>query len=186
MFPKTIIWKSEGVAGEERLRLTQNGDEIIATSRAAGGDADLHTEWDAEYVIACDKSWHVRRVSIREKLQDCRLDIFSKGNGHWTDADGNVLAALAGCIDIDFRATPYSNTFPIRRLHLPVGESAAIDVAYINAPDLVVTREHQVYTRTGEHEWKFAQPSADFEAVITVDNEGFVVDYPGLFRRAHR
>jgi hypothetical protein len=31
--------------------------------------------------------------------------------------------------------------------------------------------------------WRFDGLDIDFTADITVDNEGFVVDYPGLFQR---
>lgn len=156
----------------------------MATSHVTGGDADLNTTWDAMYTITCDESWRVREVTIKESISGRYLKMYSDGLGYWTDENGKAIENIRGCIDIDFRATPFSNTFPIRRLQLAVGGTATIEVAYINAPDLEVTKEYQIYTRLTEHEWRFEQPNADFEAVITVDSDGLVVNYPGLFVRA--
>jgi hypothetical protein len=183
---KTIVWSGEGMAGLEKLHLDIQNDAVIAKSHVTGGDADLHTKWDAEYEIACGIDWRVRSVSIFEKTTNCQLAISSDGAGNWTNESGEAIEAIQGCIDIDFRATPFSNTFPIRRLQLAVGEAATITVVYINAPDLKLSRERQIYTRLSEHTWKFEQPSADFIATITVDSDGLVVDYPGLFKRTNK
>ncbi|HET6747050.1 MAG TPA: putative glycolipid-binding domain-containing protein [Candidatus Saccharimonadales bacterium] len=181
---RTIVWNNENEPGVEKLNLDTKENSIVAKSHVIGGDADLHTKWDAEYEITCGANWHVRDVSIYEKTAGRHLIIHSDGAGNWTNESGKEIEVIHGCIDIDFRATPFSNTFPIKRLQLAEGETATIEVAYINAPDLEITKEQQVYTRLSSHTWKFIQPSADFEATITVDDEGFVVDYPGLFTRA--
>lgn len=180
---KAITWKSESVPDEENLLLEEDDKKIVATSHVTGGDEYLHTKWDAAYRIVCDKNWHVREVSIQENTSDRRLGIYTDGQGHWKDVDGKEIKSIQGCIDVDFRATPFSNTLPIRRLQLAVGEIATIEVAYINAPDLALSKERQIYTRISQYEWKFEQPSADFEAIITVDDNGLVVKYPGLFTR---
>lgn len=183
MRSKIIVWKGEGASCSEKILLERKRLTIVATSHVSGGDAELNTKWDAEYKIICDKSWCVRQISINEKLFNHRLTIYGDGNGHWADQDGKELKDIQGCIDIDFRATPFSNTLPIRRLQLAAGEKASIEVVYINAPDLRVTKEQQIYTRLSEHNWKFEQPSADFTAIITVDDEGLILNYPGLFTR---
>lgn len=46
----------------------------------------------------------------------------------WRAAHGTGRDELAGCLDVDLRATPYSNTMPVRRLGLDVGASATIHV----------------------------------------------------------
>jgi uncharacterized protein len=49
-------------------------------------------------------------------------------------------------MDIDFAATPFTNTLPVRRLDLQPGESAEIAVAYIDAHSLGVMPIRQRYT----------------------------------------
>ena len=186
MVSRTIIWTGQSVPGREELSIAENDKDITATSHVTGGDAELRTRWDATYTIVCDNAWRVRRVVIKESRSGRHLTLYGDGHGNWKNEAGELLENISGCIDIDFRATPFSNTFPIRRLQLRPGETASIEVAYINAPDLKINRERQIYTRMSEREWKFEQPSANFEALITVDNDGFVVDYPGLFGRVNR
>ena len=43
-----------------------------------------------------------------------------------------------GCIDVDIRATPFTNTLPIRRLALQPGESRDLRMAFIDVPGLDV------------------------------------------------
>ena len=180
---KQLVWQSDDGAGTESLSVKQSDDKIIATSKVRGSDTDLRTSWNATYSLICDSSWRIRNFVVDEHQTNKHLELFSDGNGGWVDENNNELKDIAGCIDIDFRATPFSNTLPIRRLKLSIGESATIDVAYINAPDLAVSRERQIYTRLSDTTWRFEQPTADFTATITVDDEGFVLDYPGLFHR---
>lgn len=180
---KQIIWKSEDGTGEENLSLQWSKDSIKATSRAVGGDTDLLTNWDVSYSVACDSEWRTRRFIVDEHITNRHLALYGDGKGHWKNENGEALESIAGCIDIDFRATPLSNTLPIRRTNLGVGESTAIEVAYINTPDLAISSVKQIYTRLSERTWKFEQPDADFRAIITVDGEGLVVEYPGLFHR---
>jgi uncharacterized protein len=178
---KKITWIGLSHPGKEVLTFATQPDQYVVHSEVTGGDAELSTVWDMRYSITCDRNWRVRRVFIEDNQTSHRLVLQSNGLGRWTDANGTRISGVDGCIDVDFRATPFSNTLPIRRLDMEVGTSVAIDVVYINAPDLQVSKERQIYTKLSERVWKFEQPSAAFEASITVDHDGFVIDYPGLF-----
>jgi uncharacterized protein len=116
---------------------------------------------------------------------DRRLDIASDGAGRWSDHAGTQLPELAGAIDVDLSATPFTNTLPIRRLGLRSGQSETIQVVYVQFPDLTVTIDRQCYTclepgRRYRHE----SVDSDFTREIEVDGNGLVMAYPGLFRRA--
>ena len=109
------------------------------------------------------------------------------GEGRWFDASGAAVPALDGCVDVDITATPLTNTLPIRRLSLEQGESADIKVAYVTIPGLRVTPDEQRYTRLPTDadggRYRFEQAGAGFTAVLQVDADGLVDDYPGLFER---
>ena len=94
---------------------------------------------------------------------------------------------LDGCVDVDIAATPLTNTFPIRRLaHLAVGEAATSAVAWVDVPALDVTRVEQTYERLPDRDglaaWRYSDPLHG-AFVLTVDDEGLVVDYEGFARR---
>jgi uncharacterized protein len=105
------------------------------------------------------------------------------GEGNWFDAAATPLAGLRDAIDIDLSASPFTNTLPIRRCNLGVGESVDITTAYVAFPDLTVNADPQRYTRLGQHRYRYASRDSDFTRDIEVDEDGLVVNYPGLFRR---
>ena len=110
----------------------------------------------------------------------------------WRDAaGGHPLPDLQGCIDVYIRVTPATNTLPIRRLGLAVGDSRDIAVAYVPLPqgagDLRPRRVMQRYTRLdGPGRYRYEGLDSGFVAEIEVDAAGLVLDYPGVFRRSRR
>jgi hypothetical protein len=112
------------------------------------------------------------------------LEILSDGRGHWRRADGTALPELDGCIDPDLSITAFTNTVAIRRLGCRVGEAADIKVAYILAPELSLRAAPQRYTHLADRMWRFHGLDIDFTADITVDEDGFVIEYPLLVTRS--
>jgi uncharacterized protein len=90
---------------------------------------------------------------------------------------------FAGCIDIDIPLTPFTNTLPVSRLNLKNGEEQRIKVIYLDILEATIRPVQQKYTRLSPTVYHYENIPNDFEADITVDDRGFVVDYPSLFRR---
>jgi hypothetical protein len=137
---------------------------------------------NATYVVDISATWPTRRVRV-DVEGGVRLDILSDGAGSWRHADGCALPALDGCIDTDILVTPFTNTLPIRRLGLKAGQAAEIKVAYVTVPTLALHAAPQRYTRLADTRWRFEGLETNFTADLTVDEDGFVVEYPGLFQR---
>ncbi|HEY7176965.1 MAG TPA: putative glycolipid-binding domain-containing protein, partial [Micromonosporaceae bacterium] len=74
-----------------------------------------------------------------------------------------------------------TNTLPIRRLGLGVGESAEILVGYIDVPTLTLRPAAQRYTRSTDRTYRYE--SGSFRADVIVDDAGLVIDYVRLWRR---
>jgi uncharacterized protein len=53
--------------------------------------------------------------------------------GQWT-IHGVPAAQFAGCTDVDLRLSPSTNTIPIRRLALRIGDSAEIQAVWVDVP----------------------------------------------------
>ncbi len=134
------------------------------------------------YRLRLDASWRTRVVLLRTTSGQV-LHLESNGQGSWHE-DGRPQPALQGCIDVDIQATPLTNTLPIRRLDPKDGESVDIRLVYIGIPDLTVAPADQRYTalRSGSL-YRFESLESGFTADLPVDEDGFVLDYPGLFRR---
>ncbi len=97
------------------------------------------------------------------------------------------MTGLNGCIDVDISATPFTNTLPIRRIQWQVGQSEEFRMVYILVPDLKVSVMRQRYTCLAKTDqgatFRYENVDDDFKADITVDSDGLVVHYPGLFER---
>jgi hypothetical protein len=61
--------------------------------------------------------------------------------------------------------------------------SADITTASVSVPGLTVQTDPQRYTLIGPREYLYESRDSDFSRRVTVDEHGFVLDYPGLFTR---
>jgi hypothetical protein len=91
-------------------------------------------------------------------------------------------------LDVDLEASAMTNTFPVHRLELPVGERAGVPAAYVRAPSLAVERLEQTYTRVddedGVEQYDYEAPAFDFGCRLAYDHSGLVLQYPGIARRS--
>ncbi len=173
---RDVMWTPLAGPGLEYLHLAADRctSVLIATDAGQPYSFSYHLTWDPR--------WQVRTVDAR-LLGDERppLQLRADGAGHWRTAQGDDLPALAGCVDVDFTASPFTNTLPIRRLGLRVGQSARLRVVYILVPALEIRRATQTYTRLDATHYRYE--SGTFRADLPVDEDGLVLDYPGLWRR---
>jgi uncharacterized protein len=180
----TIVarWQDWDAKGIEHLVLREGAREIVAESVVVGGEND--PVFAARYRVRCDKSWRVRSAELSMVGSDRKIEIAGDGEGNWSDASGKPLPKLAGAIDIDLSASPFTNTLPIRRLKLRSGQSAEIVTVYILLPALTMTTDPQRYTCLEPlKRYRYESIDSDFTRDIEVDRSGLVVTYPGLFRR---
>ena len=92
--------------------------------------------------------------------------------------------SLYGAFDVDLTGSPLTNTLPIRRLGLLKAEPGVahrVSVAWVLLPSLEVVQADQIYTALGDGRVRFANET--FSADLVVDDDGFVVEYPGLAER---
>lgn len=140
-----------------------------------------------EFYLHWENNWTIRevRVSVTDTTGSRSCFMTHEVDGQWRNSNGELIEALDGCAYVDIWPSPFTNTFPIRRLNLAAGERREIRIAYVEAPELTVTPVMQAYTRLSEHTYRFESLDDSFQADLEVDSEGIVVDYPGLFRRAY-
>jgi uncharacterized protein len=169
-------------------------EHVIASTDAAGFRADSQLVLAEKelvrvaYLLECDAGWRVTGLTIRVAGAGANraLALSADGAGQWR-ADGEALPVLDGCIDVDINCTPLTNTLPIRRLSWSPGTSRDLDMAYVSVPELTVRPARQRYTLLerdeGRDEARYRYESGSFRADLRVDRDGFVIDYPGLWRR---
>lgn len=179
---RSIRWSAwEGLEdGLEHVDIRPEGSGIVASGVIVG--AEESACYGLTYRLLIDEAWCVRDALLRTTAGRS-LHLEGDGQGNWR-ADGEPRPGLLGCIDIDIQATPLTNTLPIRRLAFDQGQGAIIRVAYILVPSLAVVPEQQRYTAVEPGSlYRFESLESGFEADLPVDEEGFVLNYPRLFRR---
>jgi hypothetical protein len=175
-----LCWGADGV-GLEHLRLrSDDGDGVIAWVDEEGRPFRL------AYSIEWSPNWIFRRIRI-DLTADTpgTLELTRSADGRW-ERNGVAARELDGCDEVDLWPTPFTNSLPIRRLRLAPGATAAITVAHVIAPELTVTPRPQRYGNLGSGIYRFESLHDGFTADLVTDDSGFVVDYPGLFRRRAR
>lgn len=176
------IWNKDRVGiGLEHLLLTARAaDSVVLAFDEDRGPFRL------AYRLNWNESWQIRDaelvVATERSTRSLRLQ--TDGRGRWRDGDGRAIAALDGCLDIDIWPTPFTNSLPIRREPMALGERRQFLMAWISAPDLAVHAQPQAYTRLAERRYLFESlDGSGFRAELAVDEDGIVLDYPELFRR---
>lgn len=178
----TRIWnKGREGAGLEHLLLA----ERMADSVVLAFD-EKHAPFRLSYRLTWDESWqlHSAGLTVTTERSTRSLNLQTDGQGHWRDGDGRGIDDLDGCMDIDIWPTPFTNSFPIRRNPMAIGERREFRMVWICAPDLTVHAQPQAYTRLADRLYLFENlDGSGFRAELPVDEDGIVLDYPGLFQR---
>lgn len=180
-------WRHVGAReGFEVVFLRSEGDGF----RLSGGSAAVEEgeAWSVRYAVMLDAGWVTRSAAVvglsGSGAYEVRLE--ADGNGAWL-LDGEPAPQLEGCLDVDLEASACTNAFPVKRLDLSVGEAANAPAAYVRASVPEVQRLEQHYRRledlgTGPR-YCYESPAFDFQAILTYDRFGLVVDYPEIAER---
>jgi len=183
---RTVCWapvwnETRPGTGLEHLLL----GEQAADSVVLGWDEE-HGPFRLRYRLTWDPAWQLRdaELAVTTPARARSLRLATDGHGRWLDGEGRTLEALQGCRDIDIWPTPFTNSFPIRRAPLAVGERREFLMAWVDALGMTVRPQPQAYTRLADQLYLFeGLDGTGFKAELPVDEHGLVLDYPGLFRR---
>lgn len=135
------------------------------------------------YEIRLDEHWRTREVRVGNDTEAGPRStlLLSDGAGTWT-VDGEPAPHLDGLVDVDLEASACTNTLPVHRMALSVGEDVTASAAYVQALDLRVRRLDQTYRRLDEHRFDY-RSEGGFAATLVYDDAGLVLDYPGIATR---
>jgi hypothetical protein len=190
------------VGTDHALLAEQSGLYARGTMVAAGP-----VPYTCGYELLVDDGWVSVRLSVTAEgagwLRSVKLE---RAAGRWrvtAGEQGNLDAALAGAgrtrvglpgieepgqlrdaLDVDLGDCPLTNTPPVRRLgflRAKPGTTSTLSVAWVLVPSLEVVAARQTYTSLGEGRVRYE--SGSFKADLTLDEQGYVVHYPGLAER---
>ena len=169
---RSIRWRGLDLPTIEHCHIIANGRDTRIRGAIIGPNFGLF------YRLKLDENGHTRTVKI-ERADGKVLELFSDGAGGWSDDRAEPISALRGCIDVDIWPTPLTNSLPLWRTELEIDKPTRFAMAWIEATTMDIKRSEQVYTRLDASHVRYQ--SADFEAVIALDEDGLVLAYPGLY-----
>ncbi|MEY2936548.1 MAG: hypothetical protein RL033_7297 [Pseudomonadota bacterium] len=184
--PRTLCWTpvwnaaQRGVGLEHLLLSERAADSVLLAVDEQAGPFRL------SYQLGWDDHWQLleAHLHVRTDSSSRSLHLQTDGHGRWQQGDGRSIPELEGCRDIDIWPTPFTNSFPLRRAPLAVGERREFRMAWVFAPDLTVVAQPQAYTRLAEARYLFENlDGSGFRVELAVDESGIVLDYPELFHR---
>ena len=157
------------------------GLELAGTVVAIHKDAPL----EVRYRIECDADWRTRSVSIEQRLglEQSILFLTVDDAGNWSDHRTGPIDALTGCLDVDLELSPITNSLPVNRLKLDVGQVEEIAVAWVRFPTLEIVHARQSYERLSDRTYCYRSLGSGFTANIDVDESGLTIRYEGIWER---
>lgn len=170
----------------ESVRVQLSGKRIRANGRIVAAATAGNPAFGAYYELQTDESGATKRFGLTVTLaeRERQLAISRDEENMWliTDHQGERRAGFNGALDVDVVFSPFFNALPIRRtgLHRRT-ESLTLPVVYVWLPELEVKPATLSYASRGDGGIDLTSPVA--ETRITVDDGGFIEDYPGLAER---
>jgi len=174
--PETyILWHCASLASSEYASLSDldDGHRLQGMTVTALEDHPCHIEYLAAVDAAWSPSFATATITTPTQVRTRHLE--RDMNGHWR-LDGQAAVHLDGCTDVDLGWTPATNTIPIRRLDLAVGDTETISAAWIRFPELDVVASAQRYTRLADNRWRYQSGQYDFDLTTDVAS-GLVLAY---------
>lgn len=201
--PTSRFWQRTDTAGTDHALLDDRSGLRVRGVAVAASPLP-HT---CHYELVTDEQWCTVRLDVTAAgagwLRTVHLE---NAAGRWrvtTSEQGNLgraLAAtgrpapglpgmedperLADAVDVDLAAAPLFNTLPVRRLGLGDAEPGTVHhltMVWVALPSLEVAPSEQVYTVLGDGRMRYA--SGTFTADLELDEDGYVIRYPGLADR---
>jgi uncharacterized protein len=189
-WPAILTWRAHDDPRMESVRVQLSGNRIKAYGRIVSAATDSIPAFSASYDLVTDESGATKRLSLTVTMaqRERQLSIARDEENMWLvqDHSGNTSrGAYDGALDVDVVFSPFFNALPIRRTGLhQQADSVSLPVVYVWLPDLTVAGLNIGYSSAGpdtKDGIKLHSPVAD--TTVTVDDDGFIVDYPGLAER---
>lgn len=188
----TRTWTRTACSWRDSVTLTRTGDGWQLRGKIRNSrPADLvDSAFEGFYRIDLDDRWQTRLATVQMVRGDrsAEMQIRFDDDGCWRDLDETHLDALDGVRDVDVFLTPATNTIPIRRLDLKIGNAVHVPTVYVSLDQhdrLVASRLDQRYERIDDSTYHYTSFEEDgrvaFRAELLVDADGVVERYGDLW-----
>ena len=184
-WPAMLTWNGHEATQLESARVSLAGNRIRAYGRIISAANAKHEAFSASYDLVTDEEGITQRlsVSVLRAGGDRQVSVTRDTQGNWlVHTLGSVVkSGFNGALDVDMELSSFFNTLLLRRTGLHQrAQNIDVPVMYLRLPELEVSEVTLQY-RADPHGVRVVSPVS--ESVITIDPDGFILDYPGLARR---
>lgn len=179
---RALVWRRLLSPGSEYFELRARPEGWVLAGSVVLVDGGLPHFVD--YTITANAAWETQEVHVLRRNGDgeARLQLRVDAERRWWRGEEEVVH-LRGCPDIDVACTPSTNTLPLRRLNLDVGQAADVRAAWLRIPSLALEVLPQRYTRLTQTRYRYESNGGRFVAEVDVDAHGLVTNYPPGWER---
>lgn len=175
----SILWRNLIFPGHEVCRLlSRDGNPVLQGITVFSHDRQA---CELNYEILVDSRWQTEKGNVFGWIGAARVELkIEVGTDNRWLLNDVEYPGVKGCVDIDLNFSPSTNLLPIRRLNLSVGQQAIVQAAWLRFPGFQLEPLSQTYLRVGEFTYHY-ESSTGFVAQLTVNDAGFVTNYPGIW-----
>src|SRR3989338_3708822 len=179
---QTLVWKPWHNPGVENLRLNIDDDGIHASShlmQSLKGQSLV-----ASYALNYDPRWRFRRLWLKVDNQGQRsLKLQRDIRCNWYH-NGEPRPDLNDCQTVMLSASPFTHTPALQRCALETGQSAQLQVAYVDLLSLKVEarsqryqclkqQDRQIHYRSDAEGRKSSELTVDEHALLVKDSDHY-------------
>ena len=184
-----LAWSSDNHQRLETVRTVLSERGLRANGYIISGAGD--SGYGCSYSILADAQGRTRRLSVQSDVVDGErhLSLTRTPGGPWvleSTSGTTSLPVLDAAQDIDIQTSAFTNSLALRRLGLTgpdvaIGTETTVVVARVSMPSLTVIAAETHYTVLGRNQIGYSGTLGDL--VLTLDDDGFVIDFPHLTHR---
>lgn len=176
---ESVTWIGIEEDTVENCIITANEDFRVVTSTITGAmDAQ---KLNLSYKIILNKNWQVQSFVARNETNLFTFAATQYETGRWKNELNGNLHEFDNCIDIDIFPTPFTNSLPLKRDPLKIGEEKYYSMLWIDLVEGKLRKDRQRYQRLTNTTYRFTSLDTNFTADIEFNNRAIVEFYPGLF-----
>jgi hypothetical protein len=184
MMNRIVTWHAVEYPSIENCEIHIDDHGLRAVSAIEG--IFRNEPFTVQYVLSTDEHFATRMLLLKANYCSTVWTISLLNDKSVWYMNEEPHTEFRGCAEVDIATTPFTNTLPVRRLSLDVGEEQEIRVIYFDLFEGAIKALSQKYRRLSENTYHYENIPNDFEADIEVDTNGLVLNYPGLFYRAQK
>jgi uncharacterized protein len=184
-----LTWRAHDARRMESVRIQLSGKRIKANGRIVAAAAEGNPAFAAYYDVQTDETGATKRLGMTVTVaeRERQLVVARDEENMWliTDHQGESRSAYDGALDVDVVFSPFFNALPIRRCGLNErADSITEPTIYVRLPEMSVTSAPVSYSSAAPGSGEgITVHSPVSKTTLTVDKDGFIVEYPGLAER---